>query len=596
MTKIFAVAILAVPTSLIPLTCTTAAAQEKRGDVVYLDQAWSREDRQTYYWTSQGSALMSYDIFVGLEVAGSEELFRSDGNSARYGLLLEAADPKFNPDGLPVGVTKASVVTGQFKGEWVGVTCALCHTGQVEYKGTKIRIDGGAANAFDFFGWMDALDKALQATRSDDNKFVRLAGRLRASGNVNVEDLRKRLDSDAESVHYYVRRGAVTTYPVGPGRIDALQEIQNQAFANRTGIPENWFALTAPAKAPFVFNAPQSSWVQWSSTVNNPFLRNFGETLGVWARYDLQSQTPEKGLFDTTTDIKGLDTIEQLLRRLAPPQWPEAILGKINRAKAQTGQQLFAENCVECHTTWPYRWSEAKKQGKRFIENAAVSVNVVGTDSTQLNGPAFSPEPAYMTGALAVYFGGRSIVPIAKMKAIVVGALAKKAIPALNWSPEKWEDVNGYIPFGNEPMERAPTQSYKAAPRDGVWATGPFLHNGSVPNLFELLLPAEQRSKTFYIGREFDPVKVGVDTSGSSGKFLFDTTLVGNSNSGHSFENAPGNTGVIGRLLTDDERWALVEYLKSIPDQAGRVTPFGGPANASLASQDPVYYQNHHPY
>jgi hypothetical protein len=149
MMKIFAVAILAVPTSLVPLACPTAAAQEKRGDVVYIDQAWSNEDRQTYYRTSQGSALMSYDIFIGLEAAGSEELFRSEANSVRYGLLPAAADPKFNPDGLPVGVTKASVDMGQFKGEWVGLTCAACHTGQVEYKGAKIRIDGGAGNQLD---------------------------------------------------------------------------------------------------------------------------------------------------------------------------------------------------------------------------------------------------------------------------------------------------------------------------------------------------------------------------------------------------------------------------------------------------------------
>ena len=54
---------------------------------------------------------------------------------------------------------------------------------------------------------------------------------------------------------------------------------------------------------------------------------------------------------------------------------------------------------------------------------------------------------------------------------------------------------------------------YKAAPRDGVWATPPFLHNGSVPNLYEMLIPAKERTKKFYIGREFDPVKVGLDTS-----------------------------------------------------------------------------------
>jgi hypothetical protein len=100
-----------------------------------------------------------------------------------------------------------------------------------------------------------------------------------------------------------------------------------------------------------------------------------------------------------------------------------------------------------------------------------------------------------------------------------------------------------------------------------------------------MLLPAKQRSKTFYIGREFDPVKVGLDATAGPGKFLYDTTQRGNSNAGHSFENGPRGNGVVGPLLTDAQRWALVEYLKSIPDQAGRVTPFGGPPNARTGSQ-----------
>jgi len=95
-----------------------------------------------------------------------------------------------------------------------------------------------------------------------------------------------------------------------------------------------------------------------------------------------------------------------------------------------------------------------------------------------------------------------------------------------------------------------------------------------------MLLPAAQRTKKFYLGRDFDPVKVGVDTSGKSGTYLIDTTLIGSSNRGHSFENAPLGNGVIGPLLTEEERWAIVEYLKSIPEEAGRVTPFGGPPNA----------------
>ncbi|MGO4816464.1 hypothetical protein AB4156_43930, partial [Cupriavidus sp. 2MCAB6] len=67
-----------------------------------------------------------------------------------------------------------------------------------------------------------------------------------------------------------------------------------------------------------------------------------------------------------------------------------------------------------------------------------------------------------------------------------------------------------------------------------------------------------------------------------SGTFLVDTSLLGNSNAGHSFQNGPRGNGIIGPLLAEQERWALVEYLKSIPEEPGRVTPFGGPAQASL--------------
>jgi hypothetical protein len=151
------------------------------------------------------------------------------------------------------------------------------------------------------------------------------------------------------------------------------------------------------------------------------------------------------------------------------------------------------------------------------------------------------------------------------------------ALSSIKLSSEQEIKLHGYREF---PLPPPPVGTYKAAPRDGVWATPPFMHNGSVPNLYEMLLPAKQRSKTFYVGREFDPVKVGLDTTGASGKFLYDTALRGNSNAGHSFENGPRGNGVIGPLLTDTQRWALVEYLKSIPGEAGRVTPFGGPPNA----------------
>ena len=161
------------------------------------------------------------------------------------------------------------------------------------------------------------------------------------------------------------------------------------------------------------------------------------------------------------------------------------------------------------------------------------------------------------------------------MRGILTRLSLGKAIEALKPTDAELLDMNGYRELPGPPP---PERSYKAAPREGVWATGPFLHNASVPNLYEMLVPASQRSKTFKLGRDFDPVKVGIDTSGASGNQVFDTTLPGNANVGHSFENGKRGNGVIGPLLTERQRWALVEYLKSIPEKDAQVSPYRRPA------------------
>lgn len=83
--------------------------------------------------------------------------------------------------------------------------------------------------------------------------------------------------------------------------------------------------------------------LQWSGVLFDPLNRNPGEIMGVFARMDLTSKTPADGRFDSTVDLKGQIVSEELLRRLAPPPWPEEILGKIDREKAARGTQLFKE-------------------------------------------------------------------------------------------------------------------------------------------------------------------------------------------------------------------------------------------------------------
>ena len=127
--------------------------------------------------------------------------------------------------------------------------------------------------------------------------------------------------------------------------------------------------------------------------------------------------------------------------------------------------------------------------------------------------------------------------------------------------------------------EGEPPPYYRARPLNGVWATAPYLHNGSVPSLYWMLKPAAERPKQFCMGtRDFDPQQVGFHFEAGEkqscrhGETLFSAVdskgspVIGNSNLGHSLEGTPGpgKPGVIGRLLTEDERYDLIEYLKTL--------------------------------
>lgn len=130
---------------------------------------------------------------------------------------------------------------------------------------------------------------------------------------------------------------------------------------------------------------------------------------------------------------------------------------------------------------------------------------------------------------------------------VVVGTILGHKIQALEAGIHEYLKVKKAATFD--------PRSYKARSLNGIWATAPYLHNGSVPNLWQLLQPEEQRVKRFYVGsRELDPINVGFDTAPYPGGFEFDTTLPGNSNAGHTW----------GTTLPDDQKWALIEYLKSL--------------------------------
>jgi len=555
-----------------------AAAQASGDKVIFLDQGWTPEIRESYYHISQGTTVLPYDIFLSLEAAGTQELFRSDANSERYGLTADPANPQWNPDGLPIGLGKTVTPDGPWKGVDVGINCATCHNTELFYQGKRVRIDGGVGNHFDLEAYVFALDDAMRETLKDSAKFDRLAARMGASSADAKSDLHKRFETNADRIHRFRTRVLLTPYPWGPSRMDAIALIVDRVTSTAPDIPQNWSASLAPTKPPFLWNSPQGSWTQWRGVQQDPINRNLTETMGVFMSMDLTAKSPEKGLFQSNARLKNLEEIEGWLNHLAPPKWPEEAFGKIDRAKAAQGKKLFEGHCAECHNSYPYTWTAPNKYGKRFLEVGLVPESYVGTDPMQFE----DLRPFVQTAQLARYLPGplkdKPLIPGGDLYGGLQERILHAALLNFKQTPEEAIQLHGYRKL---PVPRPSDVShYKAAPRDGVWATPPFMHNGSVPNLYEMLVPAAERTKKFCLGRDFDPVKVGVDTSCKSGTYMIDTALVGSSNRGHSFENGPRGNGVIGPLLTEEERWALVEYLKSIPEEAGRVTPFGGPPDA----------------
>ena len=111
-------------------------------------------------------------------------------------------------------------------------------------------------------------------------------------------ELKEQLSEAAEQIHHYRTVSALTPFDVGPGRADCLGLIHNRVASSAMRIPENWVGSLAPTKLPFLWNAPQSSWVQWSGVAANPLSRNAGEALGVFIKMDLSSKSAEEGLFE----------------------------------------------------------------------------------------------------------------------------------------------------------------------------------------------------------------------------------------------------------------------------------------------------------
>jgi hypothetical protein len=197
-------------------------------------------------------------------------------------------------------------------------------------------------------------------------------------------------------------------------------------------------------------------------------------------------------------DFKGqIDWLVKYLSEIPAPKYPFPI----REAVAKTGKTVFDKNCASCHAS--------ERTGTR------VPVEEVGTDRERLK--SWSKQAAIESNKVVRNFGIER--------------------PGL---------------VENEPS------GYIAAFLDGIWLRAPYLHNGSVPTLRDLLEPAAQRPKVFYRGYDvYDEVNVGFVTQGPEAQRIgtkYDVSERASGNQGHEY----------GVNLSASEKDALIEYLKTL--------------------------------
>ncbi|WP_020408389.1 di-heme-cytochrome C peroxidase [Hahella ganghwensis] len=558
-----------------------------KGNVINLEQGWTDDTQLGFYFTAQGSRILPYNWFLVLEQADSQTLFRDDAHIEKLRYLPSSKLKSWNPDGLPVGFVKN---TGSDGKEWMGFTCAACHTAEVSYQGQKIRIDGGPTLG-NVQGFNFELVRALSRTYQDEAKFERFAKNIlgKHPSKQQKEDLRSELLAQTEELgtRNLINHSAPNQPDYGYGRVDAIGQIFNQVMVHFNDMPNNGHPADAPVSYPFLWGTQQSNVVQWTGFApNGPFdfgalVRNAGEVLGVYGQIDIPDNK-KTFRYQSSFDVQGLGDLEAWVALLESPQWPTEYLPPVDPEMVIRGELLYDQYCASCHQV------VSRKDEPNIYTAVLTPISDVGTDPLEWTnmmkcydagkyqgrkamGLIGDPIPARTSGLeplVNATIGGLIDQPAASLDAIAVDYTTELHSEKEHY--EKIKDIlsqfklpaSGPTGCGNDfPLSEG---TYKARPLGGIWATAPYLHNGSVPSLYELLLPADKRSKTFYLGnRELDVKNVGYvsvpTTTLADGtvirNFKYDTTLKGNSNSGHEYGAGE---------MKESHRRELLEYLKTL--------------------------------
>ncbi|HLJ06722.1 MAG TPA: di-heme-cytochrome C peroxidase [Acetobacteraceae bacterium] len=329
-----------------------------------------------------------------------------------------------------------------------------------------------------------------------------------------------------------------------------------------------------PGRFPAVWGFKDYDWVEWTIDTDTVMERNFTETLGAGATVVLDPKQSGGSMFESSVPITNMHALEWLAYYIDPPRWPEAAFGAIKPDLAAAGQAIFNRTCAGCHEYGNdqrtpaglirLRGMRPEDTGTDAIAALRISCPVPDTGALSIPPKSFSVDDSRLLKDCAGVKAGAAFqaASFAKTVQTAVDGIKQKAYAAAGIDTAQqraMEDLERRkaVTWRDTLIDtKAPYGPYAARPLYGIWAAAPFLHNGSVPTLYDLLLPPNQRPKTFALGgRQYDPVKLGfvVETSCGQQDCMVDTRRTGDGNGGHLW----------GTDLSEADRMALLEYLKT---------------------------------
>lgn len=464
-----------------------------------------RDDIEHFKYGSIGSETangLPILVFKALPVLYEKQL--GSGGYRHFGLLYESPDAD-----LPIGMSRR-VVSGV---ERVWLNCAVCHVGTYRLSASDTRqyIYGAPANnlrLYKLIGFFLAVgtDPGFNADR-----LITAIDSRQVGGNLNIiEQLLYRWVIFPRVKHALLQLASQLDFihrqhDWGPGRVDTFnpyKAIQFNFPMDAAHVADT--ALNGSADFPAIWRQRprEGMHLHWDGNNTSVDERNLSAALGA-------------GVTPVTVDRAAIARVRAWIWDLPSPPFPAQ--AAIDHAKSDRGRDLFSEYCADCHGMRLAGHAYSYDTRRYRLLGEVEPLHHIGTDPGRW--------ASYTDG----FAGSQNLL-----------------FAGYPWRFRHFRKTGGYA----------------SQPLDGIWARSPYLHNGSVPTLRDLLEPAAKRPTRFLRGSDIlDTVRVGYRADGLGAAkdrlFLYDTTLAGNHNTGHEGH-------AYGTDLSASDKDAIVEYMKTL--------------------------------